>query len=226
MKSKKTILKNPFFITFEGIEGSGKSTQIKLLAEFFKKQKFSVLLTREPGGTEIGNQIRKIVLHSKNKKMVSLSELFLYAADRAQHVEEVIRPALKKRQIVFCDRFTDSTIAYQAEARKISRKVIDQLNKMATSGLKPDLTFLIDCPVSVGLKRAKKRIAGQSIKEERFEKERISFHEKVRKGFLKIAKEDRSRVVVIDGIKSPEEIHQEILRQLKNIKSPPLKKGD
>ncbi len=226
MKSKKTKLKKPFFITFEGIEGSGKSTQIRLLAEFFKKQKFSVLLTREPGGTEIGNQIREIVLHSKNKKMVSLSELFLYAADRAQHIEEVIRPALKKRQIVLCDRFTDSTIAYQAEGRKISRKMIDRLNEMATSGLKPDLTFLIDCPVSVGLKRAKKRILGQINKEERFEKEKISFHEKVRKGFLKIAKEDRSRMVVIDGMKSPEEIHQEILRQLKNIKSPPLKKGD
>ncbi|MFH1626267.1 MAG: dTMP kinase [Pseudomonadota bacterium] len=200
------------FITFEGIEGCGKTTQITLMGGFLREKGFSCRLTREPGGTAIGEEIRKILLSSENSRMSPITELFLYLASRAQHVEEVIKPALKDKKIVLCDRFSDATIAYQEHARGFDLKLVRELDKLATSGLKPDITVLLDCPVEIGLERAMRRIGSQTkqMKEDRFEREDKAFHEKVREGYLKIAKNDRERIVLIDGTKDRDTVHEEI----------------
>ena len=200
------------FITFEGIEGSGKTTQISLLDEFLLKKRLPCMSTREPGGTEIGEELRKILLSSHNAKMRPLTELFLYMAARAQHVQEIIKPALADGKIVICDRFSDASIAYQVYARGFDIELVKQMNEIATSGLTVDITFLLDCPVDTGLMRAMERISAQTGqgKEDRFEREEKSFHKKVREGYLKIAQEERKRVVVIDGTKDRETIHKEI----------------
>ncbi len=148
------------FITFEGIEGCGKTTQIKLLEQHLTEKGFKVLLTREPGGCPIADQIRAILLDAANSAMTPSAELLLYAAARSQHVEEVIKPALADDCIVLCDRFTDATVAYQGYGRGLDLDSIGYLNQLATSGLKPQLTILLDCPVEVGLKRALARISG------------------------------------------------------------------
>jgi dTMP kinase len=200
------------FITFEGIEGSGKTTQIKLLSDFLLRKGHHVLLTREPGGTSIGDQIRKILLDAENRGMNPLCELFLYEADRAQHCEEVIRPALKEGKIVLCDRFTDSTLAYQEEGRLIPSEWVHQMNRWATDGLEPDLTLYLDCPVELGLGRARQRISQQAKKEDRFEQEEMLFHERVRDRYLKIAKEEKHRFYVVKGTDDIETVHREIVR--------------
>lgn len=198
------------FITIEGVEGSGKTTQIDLLKTALKKRGFKVLITREPGGTKISDQIREILLSQKNRRMVPLCELFLYEASRAQHVEEVILPALKKGKIVISDRFYDATWVYQGYGRGISRKSIEKLNLFATRGLEPDLTIVIDCPIDKGLTR----IRSHRKNLDRLERERHSFHERVRRGYLKLASLDPRRVKVIDGNRKPKEVHQDILRQI------------
>ena len=200
------------FITFEGIEGSGKTTQIGFLDEFLRKKGLPYMITREPGGTEIGEELRKILLSSKNAKMRPLTELFLYMATRAQHVQEIIKPALADGKIVICDRFSDASIAYQVYARGFDIRLVKQMNEIATSGLTVDITVLLDCPVDTGLMRAMERISTQTDqgKEDRFEREEKSFHKKVREGYLKIAQEERKRVVVIDGTKDKDTIHKEI----------------
>lgn len=195
------------FITFEGGEGSGKSTQIKLLKKALQKKGYTVFFTREPGGTVIGDQIRHILLDTKNKKMVPLTELLLYEAGRAQHVEEVIRPALKKRKIVISDRFFDATTVYQGVARHLNSSLVQNLNRIATGGLKPDLTIILDIPVGAGLKRIQK---GRHALD-RIEVEKQSFHEAVRKGYLKLAKAEPKRVKIINALASVEEIHKNIL---------------
>lgn len=200
------------FITFEGIEGCGKTTQIGLMGDFLDTKGIPYIITREPGGTEIGEEIRKILLSSKNKDMSSATELFLYIASRAQHIKEVINPALVNKKIVLCDRFSDATIAYQVYARGFDLKMVKELNHLATSGLVPDVTILFDCPVEVGLARAMGRIssgANQAM-EDRFERENKSFHEKVREGYLKVAKEENKRIIVIDGTKDRDIVHKEI----------------
>ena len=171
------------FITFEGIEGCGKTSQIRLLADRLVAEGRTVRLTREPGGSPIADQIRGILLDGENRDMVPLAELMLYAAARAQHVSEVIAPALANGQTVLCDRFTDATLAYQGFARGLDRELISWLNDLATGLTRPDLTVLIDCPVEIGLQRAFSRINSTTgAKEERFELESYEFHRRVRDG--------------------------------------------
>lgn len=198
------------FITIEGVEGAGKTTQINSLKTALKRSGFKVTITREPGGTKISDQIREILLSQKNRRMVPLCELFLYEASRAQHVEEVILPALKKGKIVISDRFYDATWVYQGYGRGISRKSIEKLNLFATGGLEPDLTIVIDCPIDKGLTR----IRSHRKNLDRLERERRSFHECVRRGYLKLASLDPRRVKVIDGNRKPKEVHQDILKQV------------
>lgn len=189
------------FITLEGIEGSGKSTQVKLLAEHLKQAGHSVVVTREPGGTPIADQIRKILLDANNNNLEPFAELLLYYAAREQHIVEVIAPALKAGKIVLCDRFIDASVAYQGYARELDLKFISQLNKQVLGPINIDLTILFDLPVEIGLARARNRAAtlAKELREERFENERREFHEKVRQGYLAIAKQETKRVVVVNG---------------------------
>lgn len=187
-----------FFITFEGIEGCGKSTQLKLLARNLTTHGHEVTVTREPGGCPISDQVRGILLDANNSAMTPMAELLLYAAARAQHVAEIVVPALKEDRIVICDRFTDATVAYQGYGRQLNLTVINQLNQLATAGLRPDLTILLDCPVEVGLSRALARInSSQGAREERFELESMQFHQKVRDGYLQLADKEADRFIVI-----------------------------
>lgn len=186
------------FITFEGIEGCGKSTQIDAVARRLEKEGYELLVTREPGGTPIAEKIRNLLLARENSAMDPVAELLLYFAGRAQHVAEKIKPALAASRVVLCDRFADSTIAYQGYARGLDLALIRQLNEVATGGLTPDLTILIDLPVAVGLSRARKLV--QSARSEgRFEDESLAFHGKVKEGFLKIAQDEPERVTIVDG---------------------------
>jgi dTMP kinase len=188
------------FITFEGIEGCGKSTQIRRLANALSAKGLPCLLTREPGGCPISDQIRAILLNAENSAMKPATELLLYAAARAQHVSETISPALAEGKLVLCDRFSDATLAYQGFGRNLDIEVIQYLNRLAMGDVKPDLTVLIDCPVEVGITRAIARnnaIPGD--KEERFERESLLFHERVRQGYLKLAQAEPGRFVIIDG---------------------------
>lgn len=201
-----------FFITFEGIEGSGKTTQIARLASRLEAGGLPVLTTREPGGCAIADAIRAILLDADNSALVPKAELLLYAAARAQHVEEVIRPALAAGQVVLCDRFTDATLAYQGYGRQLSLDLIDELNRLASSDLTPDLTLLFDLPVETGLERAMRRIAGcAGPAEDRFEQESVAFHQRIRQGYLQLAKEQPERFRVIDAATGPDRVAGDIL---------------
>jgi len=200
-----------YFITFEGVEGCGKTTQIRLLAEHLITQGFSTTLTREPGGCAIADKIRAILLDADNRDMSPMTELMLYAAARAQHVSDVIVPALDAGNVLLCDRFCDATLAYQSFGRGIDRRIIDILNSHACQGVAPDLTVLIDCDPSVGLARARLRIESSSgPREERFELEELSFHNRVREGYRQLALEQSSRFIVIEGDGSLEDISKTI----------------
>lgn len=187
------------FITFEGIEGSGKSSQISRLADALRKRGHSVVVTREPGGCPIADAIRSIVLDPGNSRLVPKAELLLYAAARAQHVAEVIRPALAAGKVVLCDRFIDATRAYQGGGRAIDPALIDSLNHLAAEGIEPDLTLLLDLPVAEGLGRARTRNADHALEaESRFESESLAFHGRVRETYLAQARE-HARFAVIDA---------------------------
>jgi dTMP kinase len=206
------------FITFEGVEGSGKTTQIQRLKKYLTQKGISCKVTREPGGCPIGEKVRKILLNPDHHEMVPTTELLLYEAARAQHVKEVIKPFLKKGGIVICDRFSDATLAYQGYGRRIDLKWIDCLNLLASQGIKPDVTFLLDCPSDVGLKRALQR--NQTLKqerEERFEREEIQFHQRVRKGYLAIAKKEPHRVKVINTREGEETVFEKIRKIVDNL---------
>lgn len=195
-----------FFITFEGIEGCGKTTQLRLAAERLTADGYEVAVTREPGGCPIADEVRAILLDARNTAMVPLAELLLYAAARAQHVSEVITPALAAGKIVLCDRFTDSTLAYQGYGRGLDKELIARLNALAAGTVTPDLTILLDCPVEIGLARAMARINGSTAaREERFEQESRLFHERIRDGFLSLAAVEPRRFVVIDGSQGVDE---------------------
>ncbi|MCE5194927.1 MAG: dTMP kinase [Nitrospiraceae bacterium] len=200
-------LKKGFFISLEGIEGTGKSTQAKLLAEYLKKKEYKILLTEEPGGTAISLDIRKVLLSTKHKRMEPVVELLLYNAARAQLIREKILPALEKGWIVITDRFSDSTSVYQGYARGINPKTISALDKIATGGLKPDLTILLDLNAETGRKRNRR-----VNKNDRFELEDIKFHKKVREGFLKLAVKEPKRIKLVKASKGINDIHRKIVR--------------
>lgn len=200
------------FVTFEGIEGSGKSTQIKLLQQALEDKGLPVVLTREPGGTPIGDQIRQVLLDAKNKAMVPECELLLYYAARAQHVQEKVKPACQAGKVVLCDRFVDATMAYQGAARGLESDFLFELNDYVLNGFHADLTLLFDLPVEKGLARAKKRAdeLADSDKEDRFEQEAIDFHHKVRKAYLLLAKNNPDRFVVLNADQSVEDLQKDV----------------
>lgn len=198
-------------ITCEGIEGSGKSTQILNLATHLRAQGREVIVTREPGGCAIADAIRRILLDPSNQELCASAELLLYAAARAQHVEEVIRPALAQGTLVLCDRYIDATSAYQGFGRGLDLTLIKQLNQVASSGLLPDLTLLFDLPVITGLSRARARNAVALENEGRFEAESLSFHERVRAGYLQGASQE-ARFSIVDATGTPEEVAGRVTR--------------
>lgn len=180
------------FITFEGGEGCGKSTHAKLLSRYLKKLGHKVLLTREPGGTRIGKKIRALLLMGKGA-LPRQTEFFLFLADRVMHVDQVIKPALNKGVIVISDRYVDSSIAYQSGGRGLPKKMVQYLNSVSSGGLMPDVTFYLDLPFQQALKRMHVR----SRELDRFEREKVAFHRRIRETFLKIAKTDNNRMLVI-----------------------------
>jgi dTMP kinase len=193
------------FIAFEGVEGCGKSTQIIHLKHYLESQGYDVMITREPGGTPIGEAIRSVLLEPAYQAMTAMTEVLLYEAARAQHVAERIRPALAAGQIVLSDRFADSTTAYQCGGRGLSREWIERLHTIAADGLWPDLTVVLDVPVAMGLERAE-----QESPRDRIESEPLAFHERVREAFLTLAKAEPHRVKVIDGTRNAEVVAAEI----------------
>lgn len=204
------------FITLEGMEGCGKSTQCVKLEEYFTRLGQDVLRTREPGGSALGQDLRRILLHPQNTDLCSASELFLYLADRAQHVDAVIRPALDDGRMVICDRFADSTIVYQGYGRGLDPALLRQLNDVAVTGLWPTITVLLDLPPEVGLKRALTRNAQDKTcaSEGRFEAENLTFHTRIREGYLTWAALHRSRFLVINATQGPEQVFEAIVRGL------------
>jgi dTMP kinase len=209
------MTKKGVFITFEGPEGSGKSTHIQLLAGWLRKQRRKILVTREPGGTAFAQTLRNVLLHSKSA-ITPVAELLLYEADRAQHMSELILPALKRGQIVLCDRFSDSTIAYQGYGRGLDLSLIHTLNRIASFGRKPDVTILLDVPVDQGLRKAKKK--GY----DRLESAGLAFHRRVRKGFLKLAQKERSRFKIVPQQKK-REATQDLIREALELWIPRLR---
>jgi dTMP kinase len=204
------------FISFEGIEGCGKTTQVELLTKFLSHRGVHYVVTREPGGTYLGKLIRQMLLDPANTDMEPLTELFLYAADRAQHIARVIRPALESHHWLICDRFADATTVYQGYGRKQDLAFIQQLNEMATQGIWPRLSLLLDCPVEIGLDRARQRImeTSQEGREDRFEQQDLAFHQKVREGYLQIAAQNPLRFRVFDATLGQKQLHQEIVALL------------
>lgn len=196
------------FITFEGIEGTGKSTQIALLKTYLEARGERVLVTCEPGGSRIGAELRRVLLSLENRDLCARAELFLYLADRAQHVAQVVRPALEAGQMVLCDRFADSTVAYQAFGRGLDADMLHSLNELAVDGLWPDLTILLDLEAEVGLTRAVARnhAEGKTVAEGRFEAESLAFHGRVRQGYQAWAARFPQRIRSVDAGGTPEEI--------------------
>jgi dTMP kinase len=201
----------PKFITFEGIEGSGKSTQVKKMHAFFLEKNIDAILTREPGGTFAGEKIREILIDEKIEKLEAKTELFLNFAARLEHVEKLIKPSLAQGKTVISDRFFDSTFAYQGNAFGLEETLIEDVKKMAISDFAPDITFLIDVPVETAFARIQTRADNN-----RYEKLGFDFHQKVRDGFLQLAKKNR-RIKVIDGTKNQQEVFVEIIQILTSI---------
>jgi len=208
-------MKSGFFITFEGIEGCGKSTQLKLTARWLEEHSYAVCCTREPGGTDIGSHIRKLLLSENSNGLAPLSEAFLYMADRFQHIQDVIRPALGQGQIVLCDRYHDSTIAYQGYARKIPLDLLDAIWNRSGAALEPDLTILLDLDPAEGIERSLKKLAAQQVDESRFEKEALQFHMDVRNGFLILAKQSPHRIRIVNAEGSIDSVHGQLIELLK-----------
>ena len=200
------------FITFEGVEGSGKTTQISRSAARLRSLGWVVLETREPGGTSVGEQIRDIMLNRGNQQLTAQTEALLVMAARSQHVEEVLRPALAAGVLVLCDRFADSTLAYQGYGRGLNVPSLRRLNRLATGGLTPDMTIVFDVPTTVGLRR---RRAHREVN--RLDMESISFHERVRKGFLQLARDEPRRVKLVDSGGPPEEVSDTVLDLIEEV---------
>ncbi|MCY4440243.1 MAG: dTMP kinase [Deltaproteobacteria bacterium] len=204
------------FVTIEGGDGSGKSRQLGLLDEYLDSRGVSRLLTREPGDTPLGKQLRKLVLEGRPESLSDETELFLILADRAQHVHEVVRPAIEQGKLVMSDRFVDSTLAYQGYGRGMDLALLRRLNLVATGGTMPELTIILDCPVEVALARAAERQDRQdrqASRENRFEAEGVAFQRRVREGFLELAGAEPSRCVVVQS-DGPVMATQEKLRRI------------
>jgi dTMP kinase len=206
------------FITFEGLDGCGKSTQLEKLAAVLRRQGLSVVVTREPGGTSTGEKIRQLLLDTNTSALAPLAELTLMFASRAQHITEVIQPALAGGRIVLCDRFTDSTEAYQGGGRKLGSRPVLELHRILCGNLQPELTILMDSNVAVSVDRARRRNKTQAGKnnrgksdENRFEQESRAFFGRVRNGYLAIAAREPQRVVVVDARGTPEQTHKQIV---------------
>ena len=199
-------------ITIEGPDGAGKSTGAKKVAAYLRAKGHRVYLTREPGGTRIGEKIREILLDSQNKEMDFKTEVLLYAAARAQILEEAIKPNLAKGIIVICDRFVDSSIAYQGYGRNLDLEFVKRVNYLTIAGCIPDLTILLDLPVREGLQRVRNQ-----GRPDRLENEEISFHRQVREGFLKIAAEETVRVKKLDAFNPPEIVYENMIQLIERI---------
>ena len=197
------------FITFEGTDGCGKTTQIELLKKYFEEKGKTVILTREPGAKGLGVKLREILLNYDGDVSPNC-ESFLFLADRAQHIDTIIKPAIERGEIVLCDRHTDSTVAYQGYGRQLDLEHIYMLNKIATSGLKPNMTFVFD----IDIETAQQRVGAQK---DRMESAGIEFFKRVRQGYLEIAKQEPERVKVLDGTDKIENIHSEILNLIKDV---------
>ena len=203
-------------ITFEGTEGSGKSTQIRLVAEHLRKRQIPLLITQEPTGTDIGRKMGGILFTREHHSMCAEAEVFLFCAARAQHVREKIMPALKQNQIVLCDRFSDATFAYQGFGRGLDLEFIKIINNYSSLKLKPNLTLLFDLPVEVGLKRALDRdnLLKDSSSSDRFEREKLDFHNRVREGYLTLYKNEPERFGLIDATLDVDTIQEEVRKQI------------
>jgi dTMP kinase len=205
------------FITLEGIEGSGKSSQLDNIRVFLENQGHSVVVTREPGGTDIGKNIRAILLHPANRKIDPFTELFLYEADRVEHVRKIIMPALAAGRTVLCDRFTDATMVYQGYARGLDLEMIERIHRVILGSLKPDMTILLDVSPEIGLARAWTQIenGGRTGDESRFEEETLAFHEKIRAGYQDIARGEPDRFCIVDASHDPLTVKNAILAFLR-----------
>ena len=201
-----------FFITFEGGDGSGKTSQINLLKKYFEDKGKEVVISREPGGTQISEKIRNIILDINNSEMSDITEALLYAAARAQHVHEVIQPAIDAGKVVICDRYVDSSVVYQGYARNIGIDKVTQINDIAINGLKPDKTFYLDLEASIGLNRKKNQ-----TELDRLEKEKLEFHERVIEGYRNLANKYKDRIIQVDATLTVNEIHESILENIKEL---------
>ena len=203
----KKGLRKGLFITFEGIEGCGKSTHSKLLYGYLKERGFNCVHTREPGGTEAGERIRDLLLHSNGTRISDLTEMLLFEAARSQVVEEIIRPALEGKKIVICDRFADATRSYQGYGGKVPLDIVEDVNRVATGGVEPDLTVLLDIDTATGLKRAR----AKGI--DRIEAKNVPYHERVRSGYLKLARRYPGRIKVIRVAESMERTQEKVRQE-------------
>ena len=199
----------PLFISFEGIEGSGKSTQAKILYDSLKQKEYPVILTREPGGTAIGNDIRQILIDKKNNQIDPLTELMLNFASRIEHLQQVILPSLKNKQIVITDRFYDSTLAYQGFAMGVEIETIEKMHQLMINSIQPDITFLCDMDVEVAFQRIKSRSDNN-----RYEELSFDFHNKVRNGFLEIAKNNAGRIKIINANNDVCKVAEQVIKYL------------
>lgn len=202
------------FLSFEGIEGCGKTTQIARLSEYLTKRSIPATVTREPGGTAVGDGIRKIVLNSETIHLTAASELLLFYASRSQNITEKIIPALSRGEVVICDRFYDASMAYQGYGRGIPLEFIDKLTELVCGEYRPEITILLDIAPEIGLTRARARNAQGAVDEGRFEMEDVVFYTKIRDGYMDLARKDPNRIKVIDANRSIEEVHRDVVRTL------------
>jgi dTMP kinase len=201
-----------FFITFEGMDGSGKTTQIQLLYQNLKERGYDVLATREPGGTEISDKIRTLILDPENTDMREMTEVLLYAASRAQHVREKIKPALDRGTIVLCDRFVDASIAYQGYGLQLPLDQIIGVNRIAADNLRPDRTYFLDIPMEKSRERLESRFGAEGL--DRIERKPLQYHNRVREGFASICGQESDRVIIVDADRDIEAIQSEICDDL------------
>lgn len=202
------------FITVEGTDGAGKTTQINLLTEYLKNRGYEVLLTREPGGTAIGEKIRELLLDCDNSEMFSITEVLLYVASRVQHLNEKILPAVKNGKIVICDRFVDSSIAYQGFGRELGIDMIESINALAMGNVSPDITFYLDIDPVSGIHRKKQEL-GHTL--DRMEQEKLDFHKRVSQGYKFLCEHYTERIKKIDAGKNIQEVHNQIIEELQKV---------